>query len=543
MERITDLPFNVSLLDTDLRRLGRMRPTTSLDITEGMTDNLHPDGLYSILTFGDTSSKDRYSRFSYIDLKTTIYHPFIFRHILKMKGAYSNLLSGKQYFTWNNKTKDFDPSTEAEGSTGFNFFVKHYKELEFKKTASGSRELRIDLLNKYRNNCMLRYHLVIPAGLRDLTIKDDGRMTEDEINDKYKKLIAISRTIQAVGGSAESSVYDAARWSLQQTAEEIFEILFRIVTGKKGFIQNKYAKRRIVDGTRNVISSLDTSSARLNDPKQVKVTDTQFGLFEVMRGVLPLTIYSVRSGWLSSVFSEGSDLANLVNPKTLKVEQIKLSIEEQDRWLTTEGIERLIMGFSYEKRRYNPIIVDGMYVGLVYRKDDSVRLFNNIDDLPDDLDKNNVHPLTWGELYYHSLYTKFKDIFSVITRYPVTGMGSTYVSAIYVKTTVTGDTVRLLGEDWEIDESAPICYEWPDIINRVPWIDTLSPASSRLALLGADFDGDTCSGIFVYSEESQKECREFLESKRSLLGPDGNVYHGVIGDLCEWVLWNLSMTE
>lgn len=543
MEKITDLPFNVSLLDTDLRKLQRVRPTTSLDITEGMTDGLHPDGLYSTTTFGDMQSEDRDTRFSYVDLKTNIFHPFIFRQILRMKGAYKDLISGRKYFTWNPKLKDFEPSTEVDGDTGYSFFVSHYPEIEFTKTASGSRELRIDLLNKYRNDCMLRYHLIIPAGLRELTVKEDGRMTEDEINEKYKKLIAISRSIQGGSGPAESSVYDNARWSLQQTAEEIFEIIFRMVTGKKGFIQNKYAKRRVVDGTRNVITSLDTSSVRMNDPRQVKVTDTQFGLFEVMRGVLPLTINRIRNGWLAGVFSEGSDVATLIDQKTLKPETVKLSVEEQDRWLTIEGLEKLIMGFSYEKRRYNPVTVDGMFVGLIYKGDGVVKIFNDIDDLPDNLSRDDVRALTWGELYYHSMYEKFKDIFSVITRYPVTGMGSTYISNIYVKSTVSSDVVKFLDNNWEVDEFKEICYEWPDIDSRSPWIDTLSPASSRLALLGADFDGDTCSGIFLYSEEAQKECRDLLTSKRALLGPDGNIYHGVIGDLCEWVLWNISMTE
>lgn len=543
MNKITDLPFNVSLLETSLNKLSRIRPTTSMDITEGMTEDLHPDGLYSILTFGEVQSAERHARFSYINLNAKIFHPFIFRQILKVKGWYKDLISGKKYFIWNDTIKDFEPSNEAEGKTGYSFFVKHYTEINFKKTKSASRELRIDLLNKYRNNCMLQYHLVIPAGLRELTIDDNGRKVEDEINDKYRKLIAISRTIQSGAGASESPVYDNARWALQQGAEEIFEILFRMVTGKKGFIQNKYAKRRVIDGTRNVITSLDMSSVKLGDPKQVKVTDTQFGLFETMRGILPLAVFKIRNDWLSKVFSEGEDLAILVDRKTLTPKEVKLSVDNQDRWVSNEGLEQLIMGFSYEKRRHNPIIIDDHYIGLVYRDDKTFKFFNDINELPDDFNKENVHPISWGELYYHALYEEFDDIYSVITRYPVTGLGSTYVSGIYVKTTIAGLTLQPLNNDWQIDEDKKICYEWPDTDVRLPWIDTLSPSSTRLKLLGADFDGDTCSGIFLYSHEARKECRDFLNSKDSLLGPDGKIYHGVIGDLCEWVLWNMSAAE
>ena len=543
MDKITDLPFNVSLLDTNLQKLSRIRPTLSMDITEGMTERLHPDGLYSTVTFGDVQSADRDTRFSYVDMNTKIFHPFVFRQIIKMKGYYSDILSGKKFFTWNDTIKDFEPSNEVEGKTGYSFFVKHYPDINFKKTKSASRELRIDLLNKYRTNCMFRHHLIIPAGLRELTINDDGRMVEDEINDKYRKLIAISRTIQGSSSGNETPVYDNARWSLQQTAEEIFEILFKMLTGKKGFIQNKYAKRRVIDGTRNVITSLDMSSVKLNDPKQVKVTDTQFGLFETMRGILPLAVNRIRNDWLSNVFSEGQDAATLVDRKTMKPILVKLSVDDQDRWVTNEGLEKLIMGFSYEKRRHNPITINGDYIGLVYRDDKYFRFLNDIDEVPEDYNVENVHPITWGELYYHALYEDFDDIYSVVTRYPVVGMGSTYVSSIYVKTTVAGKTLTPLNSDWSIDEDRKVCYEWPDVDARLPWIDTLSPSSTRLKLLGADFDGDTCSGIFLYSEEAKKECRDFLQSKKSLLGPDGKIYHGMVGDLCEWVLWNMSAMD
>lgn len=538
MNKITDLPFNVTLFDPSDQRLGLMRPTTVVDIYDGQTTNFHEDGLYSLLTFGDSQSGLRDQRFSYINLNTEIFHPFIFRQILRIKGFYRDIISGKKHAIWNDKIKDFEPSNEVEGETGYGFFYKHYAQLKFVPTDSSERKLRIDMLEKFKARSFIKRHLVLPAGLRDIEINDAGRPVEDPVNEIYRKIIAFSRSLEGAGAHLNNPIYDRARYNLQLAAEEVFDYFFKLLTGKRGFIQKKYASRRVFDGTRNVITSLDTSSVSLNDERQVKVVDTQFGLFQTIRGTLPQTVNRLRTGFLESVISEGSREANLVNPDTLKAEVVQLTPLSQDRWGTVEGLKKSIANFSYAGLRHKPVRIEGRYIGLVYRTDKVVKFFNGIEELPEGLDKNDVHPITWGELFYHSIQRDVGNIYAVVTRYPVTGAGSTYVTRAYVKTTVTGLRLKGLGSDW--GESEEEYLEWPDVDNALDWVDSMSPATSRLKLLGADFDGDTMSATFVFSEEAAAECALYLNSKEALLGPDGSIYSGMVTDMCEWVLLNLS---
>ena len=540
MNSFKDLPFNVTLLSADKRRLMLTRATTSTDILDGITGGFNENGLYSTLTFGDINTKERDSLFSYIRLNTTLLHPFIFRELLKLNSNYKDLITKKRTFIWDEKESDFIASIEEGSNNGYGFFMEHYLDIVFKPTGSDQRQLRIDLLNKFRKESLIKNHLIIPAGLREYEVDDDGREKEDEINPLYRKLLAISKSVDSNELEENNPVYDNSRWKMQETMEEIFDVLYRLVTGKKGFIQRKFARRRVFDSTRNVITSMDTSSAIMNSPKQVKAMDTQFGLFQTLRGILPLAVNLLKNDWLPYCFSEGSEYANLIDPKTLESVSQKLSIKSYDKWTSSEGLEKVIMSFQYPSKRHNPIFVDGKYLALIYQDEKYIKLFNDITMLPEGFDRDKVRALSWGELLYHCLYDRLDDIFAIVTRYPVTGEGSTYPSHAYVKTTIDSLTVTELNDNWEVDDNSKVFYEWPNVTKNSQWIDSMSPSSVRLALLGADFDGDTMSALFVYSDEAVAECKNLLNSKKSLVDASGNLFHGIVTDLCEWALLNLT---
>ena len=486
MDKITDLPFNVTLFDPSDDRLSRIRPTRVVDIYDGQTNNFHEDGLYSLLTYGDVQGGQRDSRFSYIELNTEVFHPFLFRQILRIKGFYKEILSGKKYATWNAKEGDFVASNALDGETGFGFFYKHYPSIKFQPTGSSERQLRIDLLKKFMGRHYLKRHLVIPAGLRDIEINDAGRAVETEINELYRKIIAISRTLSAGANDINDPLNDRGRYNLQVACDEIFELIYKMVTGKRGFIQKKFASRNVVDGTRNVITGLDSSSASLNDPRQVTANHTMFGLFQTMRGVLPVTVNRVKNGFLSEVLSEGAREANLVNPDTLEAEQVVLSTASQDKWNTIEGIKKLIYNFSYDGLRHKNILIEGRYIGLVYQDDTVFKFFHDIRELPENFSKDNVRPITWGEFFYQAIYRSIDKFTACVTRYPVTGAGSTYACYPYVKTTVAGLKLKELNNLWEEDEGDTGCLEYPDAVNKLPWVDSMCPATSRIKLLGGD---------------------------------------------------------
>ena len=64
-----DIPFNIELLNITSNNLMGLRPIRSLDITDGASDNFHPDGLFSTVTFGKVGDERRSTRFHISILK------------------------------------------------------------------------------------------------------------------------------------------------------------------------------------------------------------------------------------------------------------------------------------------------------------------------------------------------------------------------------------------------------------------------------------------------------------------------------------------
>ncbi|WP_257291982.1 hypothetical protein [Endozoicomonas sp. ONNA1] len=488
--KVTQLPFNVDLLIPDKKRLEAIKPVTSGDIYDGASNNLHDDGLYSTAIFGRLGAPERSERFSFIDMQLEIIHPTILKHIFKLKSYHRDIISGVGYATWDAKNKQFLSSNELDGQTGYSFFMKHVKDIVYEKTSSIKRDVAIGVMKKYKDNMMLRYHVVLPAGLRDLEVKEDGRTTEDEINPLYRKLLAISKTIHVQEHERENPVYDKIRWQLQLTALEIYELIFSWVAGKKGFFQGKWGKRRIFNGTRNVITSQNSPSVELGGARDIDVTTGIIGLWQGMKGTLPLCVYHIRNGFLSQVISEGENTAWLVNDKFEKIHHT-LSSEASDFWGTTDGIEKMIHLFGNAEIRAKEIKVDGHYLGLVYEEDDSFKFFNDINelkqvrDLSDAEIKTKVRPITWGEFLYVSCAKVINGLPAIVTRYPVTGVGSTYPSRLYVKSTIKSRSLKELNQEWVVDEER-IFEEYPIIDKEADWMESFSPSPTRLLLLGAD---------------------------------------------------------
>lgn len=486
--KINKIPFNVDILDTKSQKLKSLRPTTSQDILDATGGNFHENGLFSTLTFGRVGEEERELRFSYIDIKTTIFHPVIFKTLTKIKGLYKDILLGRAYAEWDDKLKDFVLSNEITGNTGFSFFMSHWEDIKFKETNSAIRSERVKLIEKYKHLATTSKIMVMPAGLRDFEIDSTGKATQDEINDIYKKILNISKVIADTDDNVNSPVLDNTRRLLQERFNEIYETVEKMITGKKGFIQNKFGGRKIFNGTRNVISALDTSTEQLGGLRSPKFNDTVIGLYQTLKGCLPLAIHQLRYGYLNEVFGEGSlgTQVWLTNTKTLKKELVELPLDVKDKWVTIEGLEKIINGFSNVDRRFKPIMIEGHYLGLIYKgPDKTFKIFGDIEELPEHLNRDFVEPLTYVELLYLSGYRKWNTLKAVITRYPITDIGSTYISSIYCKTTIDSEVRYELDNNWELKGEDYVALEFPNKKHPI-FIDSMKINPSRLKELGGD---------------------------------------------------------
>lgn len=521
------LPFNISLLIPTKAQLGFLGQVTSHEIFEGLGGNFHEKGLFSTEIFGRISSNERESRFGYIELGLPVIHPVIWRNILKLKSFYEDIILGKAFAIFDKELKDFVPANELNGHTGYTFFYDNWKDVEFKSTGSGIRLNRLQLIEKYKDNCILKQFLVAPAAFREVEIDAYGRTTMDEVNELYRRLLQQSRDVpEYFGPNDDLSIYDRKRVALQNTVVEIYNHYERLLSGKGGFIQSNWASRKVFNGTRNVISSLDTNAADLDLPNRPKFKDVAIGLYQGAVSVKPKTIYGLRSSIIGEVFDSLTQRVELINKKTLKLEWVDVGTDVLDRWATPDGLEKVINELKVVEQRSRAIEIEGHYLALIYKdKDANFKIFRDITTLPKNLNKDFVYPLTYSELVYLSGLSMWNTTVGFVTRYPIENYNSSIPCRMYLKTTVKGELRHQLGWDWKRDPDLPLALEFPvfELNKPAQWHDSISVPPATLAPLTADFDGDTTSWIACYSLESIAECNKFFKSRLAYIRAGGGI--------------------
>lgn len=533
-----DVPFNVEIMNLTPGKLQGLKPVTSLAIFDGSGTSFHESGLFSVSIFGKMGDDRRAMRFSFIDIHTEILHPVIFRALVNCKRLYGAIMSGSEYATWNGVINDFERSNAIDGRTGYHFFLEHWREIVFTTTESVAREQNIAVIKKYAAVALTSKILVMPAGMRDVEV-ENGRVRMDDLNDPYQRLLSISNTINNPGLQHNPEIINTARYSLQLTWNRLYEAIENMVQGKKKLLMGKWASRRIMNGTRNVITAMNTSIPYLGAPGALSFNDSIIGLYQMMKAALPKSRHFIRYGFLSKVFIEVSAPVYLIDKKTLKSEPVTLRSQYFDRWMTDEGVEKVITSFNDEDLRHKPLEIEGRYVGLTYLgPDGTYRLMHDIDELPEGRLREHVRPMTFCELLYVSVYRHLQGLPLFITRYPITGIGSVVTGTAYIKTTTRSEVRRELDENWEPLDDSYIAREFP--VSGVAFVNSVSPHSSRLAGLVADFDGDTVSANCTYSDESIEEMRMHLKSMKAYVGTNGKFLHSTDVSTVELVLFNLT---
>lgn len=534
---LTQLPFNISILQLTPARLATLKRVSSVNIYDHTQVNFDSEGLYSTDIFGRIGTPERDSSLGYIRLNLPIIHPLLFQNLIKLKGYYKDIVAGKQMALWNAETGEFEKCLPSEGDTGYQYFFSKWRDLKFYETGSDIRKVRIDLLEKFRKLGTMDHFLVLPAGMRDIEIDQNGQRKEDDINRLYRKVISISNSLMRVTEGFEVSVFDTARWSMQQTVNEIFDTLMTMLKGKTGWIQKKYGSRKIIHGTRNVITAMNTAVPYLDSPNNPTLSHTQVGLIQTLRGALPYTLNGLSTGILNEVFGTGEDHVWLINPKTYKRELVQISLDTADKYSTRPGLESLINLFFSVSQRNKPIMVDGHYLALVYIDDTSFRVVTDISELPPERSKDNLHPMTLTDLMYISTLGKYDRLYGTMTRYPCTGDGSTYPTKYIVRTTTKPKTMQHLNDAWEPDYQV---FNFPDRSPDAVWLDSLVPHLSRLEKAGADFDGDKFASPMVYSTESVEAIEAYFNSKAAYVAADGQFNASAQSKTNKLVIANLT---
>lgn len=524
------LPLNISLLIPTADQLKLVPQVKSLGIMDGPGGSFDEEGLFSTSIFGRVGDPRRDMTFGHIDLRLPVLHPIIFRVLTKMRSFYIDIMAGKEYAIFSQAKGTFERASEVDGKTGFTFFMSHWHDMRFEKGDSSTRNVQIELIERYRNNAMYSKLLVLPAGLRDVEVDAAGRVTVGEINDMYQRCIIQGRNFpERINPSDDLSIYDRTRYATQMTVVQIYEHLETLIKGKGGMIQAKWASRKVFNGTRNVISSLDVTAVDLDAPNRPKFNDAVVGLYQAAAASLPKTIYNLRVNLLESIFNTASNSVQLINKETLKLEWVDCTNETMDRWSTEEGLEGVVNELAVIAKRHRPVEVEGHYIALIYVDTaGNFKIFRDLSDLPEDFDRKLVHPLSYVEMIYLACLDMWENTAAFVTRYPVENFNSSSPVMQYVKTTVPGELRYGLDHNWQRDESI-IAKEFPKLNgNGVPqYHDSTSIPPARLTAKGADFDGDTMSYNATYSDEAIAEAKRYFTKRRAYIQAGGGMSFGI----------------
>ena len=477
------LPFNIGILTLKDSDLQGMRPVKVLDIFTGGSRNFHPDGLFSIQTFGKPGEEKRNRLYSYIDFKLKVFHPTLFKSIIDLKTIYSEIMSGKTYAVWDPKLKDFVKSTIVEGETGYSFFVKHFKEIVFEERDSAQRTFSVKLVEKHKDVALFSKIIVMPAGLRDYVIDENGKPSEDEINLLYRRILSIALTLDNVNLTSNESYLDTTRWNLQLAIQDVYDYIISLIEGKRKLLLGRFATRKIMDSTRNVITASIPEVTELHGPKSVGCNETTVGLYQYLRCIMPIAVKAIRDEFSTKIFTGPNTPATLIDPKTLKKTTVDIDPDIYDEWMTYEGVEKICARFKEEGLRHDTLDYKGYYFGLVYKGPDmTYKFLQDISELPEDRSVKDVHPITYGELLYLAVYKQAPKTYGFLTRYPVTGLGSIVPSGVYLKSTVKSEVRTELGDDWQPTQQ--VCVEYP--IVGLTYFSSMAPPPNKIKRLSAD---------------------------------------------------------
>lgn len=522
--------------DSDLKHIAQI---TRTDIFDGISNDFHDDGLFSTRIFGLVGSPERDETYGKIDLIVRVIHPKVYRDLIGMRELYKDILAGIRTAKFDVAQGDFVASSDEDAQTGYAFFFDNMQRIVLKANKSPARSERIKFLEKWRHRWTMKNLIVMPAGLRDVEAGPDGRTTKHEINELYWRVLSSTNTVTR-SGDMGSSVYDTVRHLLQNSVNELYKYMEGIQGGKGGFLKDRWASRRIREGTRNVLTSMETTGLHLDSPNVPSFDSSVLGIYQAATTMAPLIIHWLRSGTLAKISVSGEGSVPLIDPATLQPRWVDLPPAERDRWTTKDGLRDVINSLVDIEARHRPVMIAGHYLALVYLGDECFKVFDSIDQLPNGFDRKNVHPITLVELIYLSGYNRFAKYFTDIVRYPIEGDDSTYPSRMYVKSTSVGEVRYELDEEWKLVKTHDnLAVEYPKF-GLTTYHDSQSPHPSRLKGLGADFDGDTGSATTVMIKESIEETERYLGTRAAWVRPDGRPRASVVYDTSELVIRNLT---
>lgn len=399
------------------RQVAHLTPITVPDTYLGMSQEFHPEGLYSNDIFGLKGTNERMENISYINLNADIIVPDVFKQLKKARSLYIDIMRGSAFAKFDKSIGDFVPAPiEEGGKTGYSFFIQHLPELQPQETGSSTRSRLVKFIEKYRMKLTTRYLIVMAAGYRDLEQGSDGRMQSDEVNNMYLGAMRGASFIQN-----DSPSFDNFRYQTQIALNNIAEYVDTIIYGKNGQINSKFAKRGVRQGTRNVITAQVHDIMDLDDPANLGMLDSTVGLIQTISMYPDKILFNIKQMVTMAMPDIGYDF-EVIDPNTHKSKSVPFDADIYNLLTSASGLEQLIKILKVRENRLRVITSKGMWLGALYKPPGKVQYVTAIHEI-DNYKPEYLHPVTITELVYLAIVQMREPLVGTSTRPPVLGKG------------------------------------------------------------------------------------------------------------------------
>ena len=543
-----DVPFKVDIqtqeiIDLSIKYLD-LKPVTNAVSFE--RENIPTvDGLFSEEIFGKTVD-ERKRTYGYIELNTTIIHPFIYEILTKLQQNISKCCAGEGCWKVTDKgdlirLKDDDPEANPE-NTGMDWFVKNYPKIKWKRNNSRERNERIDTLETLEpKDIFLTKFLVQPVFYRDVEGgNDSGPKKIPPINKEYINLIRYAKSLSQ---KTIMFIGNTAKYQIQLTTLKIHRYFRQLIEKSDGFF-NLYVVGRSPDyGHRSVISCMVLDQFDTPDEVPIDVNHCGIPLAEVCVTLFPFIVRWV-SNYLTEQFESAGKHIQVINNKgeVISAEMIN-PMDDYTTDLIKKRIDKYID--NYESR-FEPVYVTLKREG----SDELVKQPLVFAGRPFDPKNPNAEgsapiahrPFTWTDLLYIAAVEVSSDKSTWVTRYPLTTYTGIFPCMIHVMSTIKTEPIKLRVNGIERE------YPYYPVIDTdatpeqvsVAFNDTLNMDNSFLEAIKGDYDGDQVSHRALFSNEANEETANIITSKKHYLDCQGKLTR-TLGN--EGILGLYAMTQ
>jgi hypothetical protein len=518
----------------------KLQEITTNNIFQSSSSIPDPEGIGSYEIFGNPGTRERRTRFAYINLGDYFVHPLAFDTLVYLKPALKDVIHGfGEFYISQGKVIKVTPKTPSPAGiktgTGIHWLKDHLDEIIFEKPNMSSivkdRVAFIKALKKEELFC--NKWLVIPPYYRDIDISQNNK--KNDINIMYQSLIAQTSMIKATSSLfGDGDTTDAHR-KIQDKIYELYLYFMTFQTGTKAFIQQHVMGKAIDYSSRMVISTPKITAKNSNE-MEVDFSHSAVPLSMALECFAPFIVYGLKK-FVNDKIAGSNYIFRYIKGE---FQRIKLA----SHWteiLLSENIRKMIKIYGDSKeRRLDPFLIEtesGEMVPLGYitkSLEIAAGSVNNISEVGSGA--GFIRPLTMCEVFYIVAINTIRDKSVLITRYPVEDYHNIYPSLMNVIPFSKTCKVEIEGISYPRFPLISL-EDLKDTSIANKFVDTFRVFPTYMSAMGLDYDGDQISiqGIFTKNSGS----KEYIYSKTNIVNIAGSTMRST-GDVTSHTIYALT---